>query len=501
MSIYKIFNGLNRLPVHLSYICKMKCIKQVFWLLFFAIIALSACKKDVVLTDSSAKLSFSTDSVLFDTVFTTVGSTTKLFKIYNPNNQLIEISKIFLATGSASQFRMNVDGVSGTSLSNIEIMAGDSLFVFIQVTVNPTGQNAPLLVIDSIVFETNGNIQHVMLTAIGQDVYLHKPDHFPTNGLPPYSIINCNETWNNDKPHLIFGYAVVDEGCTLTILQDTRVHLWNRAVLWVYDGGTLIVNGAKDHEVTFQGARLEADYKEVPGQWGKIWLSVGSKNNVIDWAIIKNGSIGVQADTLGVSTNPTLSISNTIIKNMSAAAIYGQGSFIRGYNCVFANCGQYAGAFTIGGRYRFEHCTFANLTNGSRSTPLLALNNYYVDITNTIQIRNLDSAYFGNCILYGDLEEEIGLDSSTFGGTFSYKFDHCIVKTTLNTSDGLHYDSVYPNVDPGFKDAATNNYRLQSNSFAIDKGSTAIFIGMDLDDKPRPNSNTSLPDLGAYEFY
>jgi hypothetical protein len=481
----------------------MKFTTQHFllFLCFFSVFA--ACRKDEIITDRGAKPGFSTDSVLFDTVFTTVGSTTRLFKIYNTNSQALNISRAYLATGSTSQFRMNIDGVSGTSIADIEIMAGDSLFVFVQVTVNPTNQNAPLLIRDSIVFETNGNSQHVMLTAIGQDVHLHKPDHFPTNGLPPYSIIDCNTIWSNDKPHLIFGYAVVDEGCTLTITAGTRVHLGVRGVLWVYDGGTLVVQGAKDNEVVFQGSRLEPDYQDVPGQWGKIWLSAGSLNNKIDWAIIKNGSIGVQADTLGASTSPTLVISNTIIKNMSAAAIYGQGSYIYGYNCVFANCGQYAGAFTIGGRYRFEHCTFANFTNGSRSTPLLALNNYYVDITNTIQIRDLDSAYFGNCILYGDLEEEIGLDSSTFGGVFSYKFDHCIIKTALNTSDALHYEFAYPNVDPGFKDISTNNYRLYSaSSFAVDKGTTDIFIGTDLDFKPRPNSSTtSLPDIGAYEFY
>jgi hypothetical protein len=479
----------------------MKFTNQIAYLSLLLFIGLSACKKDKVITDSSAKLNFSTDSVLFDTVFTTVGSTTKLFTIHNSNSQIINISKIYLATGSASQFRINVDGVSGTSLSNVEILAGDSLFVFVQVTVNPTSQNAPLLIMDYIVFETNGNIQHVMLTAVGQDVYLHKPDHFPTNGLPPYSII-CNENWVNDKPHLIFGYAVVDDGCTLTIQQDVRVHLGNRAVLWVYEGGTLIVNGAKNHEVTFQGARLEPDYKEVDGQWGKIWLSAGSKDNIIDWAIIKNGSIGVQADTLGTSSNPTLTISNTIVKNMSTAGIYGQGSYIKGSNCVFANCGKYAGIFSIGGRYRFDQCTFANYwTHDNRSTPSLALNNYYVDYTNTLQIRNLDSAYFGNCIIYGNIDEEIGLDSSTFGGVFSYKFDHCFIKTQLSMPDGLHYDHVLTNTDPLFKNVPTNDYHLTANSQAIDYGTTTIFVGKDLDDKDRPNPATSLPDIGAYEYY
>ncbi|MDQ3048731.1 MAG: hypothetical protein M3R27_14370, partial [Bacteroidota bacterium] len=255
----------------------MRIIRNTLLFALFIGFFLSSCKKDQVLTEGDVTLS--TDSVLFDTVFTTVGSTTKIFKIFNNNSQPINISKIALATGSISQFRINVDGVSNFAFSDVEIMAGDSLFVFVQVTVDPTGVNSPMLIRDSIIFETNGNIQDVNLIAIGQDVYLHKPN-LPV-GNPFYSIITCNDVWTSDKPHLIFGYAVVDSNCTLTMDQGTRVHLVNRGVLWVYRDGTLIVDGFKNNEVTFQGARLEPEYKELPGQWGKIWLSSLSKNNVI----------------------------------------------------------------------------------------------------------------------------------------------------------------------------------------------------------------------------
>lgn len=453
------------------------------------------------MVDSAAKLEFSTDSVLFDTVFTTIGSTTKVFKIYNRHNQKMNVAKVYLGTGSASQFRLNVDGDSGASLSDIEILANDSLFVFVQVTVNPTGINSPLLIRDSVIFETNGNIQDIKLTAVGQDVYLHKPDHFPINGLPPYSIIPTSIPWSNDKPHLILGYAVVDSDSILTMNAGTRVYLNTGAVLWVFKDGTLKINGAKDNEVLFQGARLESAYKEIPGQWGKIWFMNGSKDNSINWAIIKNGSIGVQADSLGVAGVPLLNLNNTIIKNMSAAAVYGRGSHIRSTNCVFANCGQYVAALSIGGKYRFEQCIFANYwTQSQRATPLLQLNNYYIS-GSTYNIRNLDSAYFGNCILYGNLAEEIGFDSSTFGGNFSYKFENCLLKTNLNTNnDGLHFATVYNNVDPDFLDVSTNDYQLKSSSFAIDKGYSNLII-FDLDNQPRPNPNTSIPDLGAYEFY
>ncbi len=470
-----------------------------FFPLFLVVMLLvPSCKKDELLKDSNAKLEFSTDSIIFDTVFTTVGSTTKQFKFYNKHKQKINISHIYLATGASSPFRINVDGVSGKSLNDVEILAEDSLFVFVQVTVNPLNSNSPMLIADQVIFETNGNVQEVQLVAVGQDVYLHKPN-LPTSN-PFYSIINCNDIWTNDKPHLIFGYAVVDSGCKLTMMPGTRVHLNKEAVLWVYKAGTLEIKGNYENEVRIEGARLEPEYKEIAGQWGKIWLSQQSKNNVIDWAIIKNGGIGVQVDTVATVGIPTLKISNTIIKNMQAAALFGQGAHIRANNCVFSNCGKYVAALTIGGKYRFEQCTFANYWSGEqRNTPVLALNNYYIS-GNTYVIRNLDSAYFKNCILDGNLAEEIGMDSSIYGGNFRYKFDHCLIKTERNTNKIAYYNTILKNVSPDFKDAAANNYQLNKTSIAIDKGDVSSYF-TDLNNKFRPNPSTSIPDLGAYEFY
>ncbi|MDQ3048730.1 MAG: hypothetical protein M3R27_14365, partial [Bacteroidota bacterium] len=205
-------------------------------------------------------------------------------------------------------------------------------------------------------------------------------------------------------------------------------------------------------------------------------------------------------DTVPPGGVPTLKLTNTIIKNMQAAGLYGQGAHIWSNNCVFANCGQYAAALSIGGKYKFEHCTFANFWNqDERSTPLLALNNYYISSGGAYVIRDLDSAYFGNCILYGDLPEEIGLDQSTFGGVFSYKFDHCIVKTMRNTSNPFYYATCYQNNDPGFKNTEINDYRLNSaTSFAVDKGDPGIslLIPRDLNF----NLRGPLPDVGAYEY-
>lgn len=471
--------------------------------LFIAVIAISSCKKDHIITDSSAKIDFSTQAILFDTVFTTVGSSTRTFLVYNRNSQPIKISSIRLANGSVSNFRINVDGLKGVSFSDIEIKAKDSMFVFVEVTVNPNNSSSPLIIRDSVIFQTNGNIQNVHLEAWGQNAYFYTPNKkiiFSDGSGISYSVIKCID-WKNDKPHVIYGYAVVDSGCTLTILPGTKVYMHPNAVLWVYKDGTLNVGqgGDKSTPVIFQGDRLEPQYAEAAGQWKSIWLSPGSKNNVINWAIIKNGSIGIQADTMGASVNPTLTISNTIIRNMSVAALYAQGSYVYGWNCVFANCGQYVAALTLGGKYNFYHTTFANYWSGSnRQFPVLLLNNYYKDVNEHIQSRTLDSAYFYNCIVYGDVSsgDEIKLDKGGTGG-FNYKFHNSVLKSTLT---GVQFENVVTG-DPYFYDTGNNDYRIKSpNSSAIGKGDDAFMnlFPYDLSGNPRLANPTVTP--GAYEY-
>lgn len=482
----------------------MKLLRYSVLLLLFSSLFFASCKKDELLTDSSGDLAFSVDTVMFDTVFTAIGSTTKIFKVYNTHDQPMNISNIHLAMGNASPFKLNVDGISGKSIDNVDILANDSLFVFVQVTIDPNNISSPVVVKDSIVFQTNGNIQDVKLMAIGQDVYLHIPDHFPLTGFPAYSITGregVDTTLPNDKPHLFFGYTIIDSDCKLTMLPGTKCYFYNNAVLMAFEDATLNVQGTHGNEVTFQGYRLEPDYKEIPGQWGKIWLWPGSKNNVIDWAIIKNGGIGIQSDTVVTPGTPNLKISNTIIKNMTAAALYGQGTHIWASNCVFANCGQYVAALAIGGKYKFEHCTLANFWDRgeARTTPVLAINNYYGSGA-SIFVRPIDSCNFINCIIYGNIDDEVAFDSITGAGSgyFNYKFEHCIVKSTFNMNDdGLHYDSVFRNMNPDFQDQATdvNNFQLGTGSNSIDKGRSTL-IATDLNFHSR---DMAQPDLGAYE--
>ncbi len=482
-----------------------KTVLQLFIFSIFSLIFIfSSCRKDEdFIEDSSAKLGFSTDSLMFDTVFTTMGSVTKQIRIYNPNDKSIRIKSIRLANGVNSMFRINVDGVPDYQFANVEIAAKDSMYIFVKVTVNPNNQNNPLVVSDSIVFETNGNIQDVKLIAWGQDAYYHVPNKkltFNDGSYITYSFAGCKVPWATDKPHVIFGLCVIDSDSTLIIPEGAKIHMAPDAILWVLDNASLKINGSINNKVKIQGCRSDEHYRNLPGQWGKIWLSRASINNEIKHAIIRNGGIGIQIDT-NVNANPTLKLENTLIENMSVAGIFAQGAKLNVSNSVITNCGQYAVVLSIGGYYEFYHTTIGNYWNYNyRQTPSLVLNNYYKYTENgidKISLRPLVKALFANCIVYGNNEKEIVLDKNS-NAVFNFEFDHCLLKTELNTSNVTNYKSCIINQNPLFKNTDVNDLHLMQNSPAKESGNTAfgMLFPVDLDGVIRSGN----PSIGAYEF-
>jgi hypothetical protein len=474
---------------------------RIIPVLFLALIAgllVSSCRRDKLLTDPSAKLAFSADTVYFDTVFTTIGSSTRQLRVYNPHDRTIKISNVRLAKGSASPYRINVDGVPGPHVKDIEILGNDSIFIFLEVTVNPLSSNSPLIITDSLLFEVNGKMQDVDIVAWGQNAHYHRPTHF-YQGLPPFSIIGCDTTWTNNLPHVVYGYAVVDSACKLTIQAGTQIHFHNNSGLWVYKGGSIKVNGTKEQPVVFQGDRLEPYYREIPGQWDRIWLNEGSIDNEFNYAIIKNGLIGIQAETLERYMGNSLKLNNSWIRNMSRSGILSRYYHIRAGNTIISNCGMYATEITMGGDYIFNHCTFANYwrERTQRKTPSVVVANFYEDHTRKRFTAPLHRAEFNNSIIYGNLANEAAAFDIGQGVEFNYIYNNSLIKTdtTLNVSNTIL------NQDPQFRETSPekNDFRLQENSPARKKGAPAFATGnlaTDIEGKPR----SATPDLGAYEF-
>ena len=479
----------------------MKKVFQLLIFIFFGVILIFSCRKESFTTSNDDKLTFSTDSLFFDTVFATIGSSTHSFKVYNKHSKSIKISSISVKNGSSSYFKLNVDGVSGNNHKDVEIGANDSIFIFAEVTIDPQNTNTPYVVEDQIVFETNSNIQQVNLIAWGQRAIFHKPG----TGFGAFGI--GNETWNSDTPHVVYGIAVVDSGYKLTISKGAKIFFHGGSTLYVNKHATLDISGTATEPVIMQGDRLDPSYEEIPGQWNGIYLSPLSTNNKIRNAIIKNASIGIQVDTVnGVS--PTLEMRNTWIRNMSKIGLFARGATIKAYNCIISNCGNYCVAFTIGGNYEMNHCTIGNYWSssyGERKTPALLINNWFQAASLQYIPRDLTDATFNNCIVYGGMIGELAL-SSIQGALFNYQFNHCILKVDGDkiATNGPEYINCLINKDPLFVNSESN-YRLKENSPAIKAGdaniitagSNLVKLRFDYDGIDRLDGNN--PEIGAWE--
>jgi len=474
---------------------------QIHFKLFIIVFATlllwtASCRKKTIITDPSASLSFSNDTLSFDTVFTSIGSATRLFKVFNTHNQAMLISSIDLAGGTQSAFRMNVDGISGTHFENLEIAEHDSLYVFVEVTVDPNSVNTPFIISDSVVFVTNGNNQQVELIAYGQNAHFY-------NGVEI-----CNETWTNDKPYVMLGSVMVDTGCSLTIEQGVRIFMHGGAHFLV--AGTLKINGTPDSIVHFEGDRLEHFFDGLPGQWGSIIILRGSNGSVFNNVLISEASSGIIIGSsfsnnladFTIANKPDLKLSKVQIKNCRSYGLFSFLSDVDMENSLIYACGENNLALLYGGTHSIRQSTLANygVLGLEHKVPVLLMSNYAVQ--NKIPWLADVNANFINDIFYGSLQlgsdstdGEISIDTITFSGnTVQYLFDHCLVKTNLSTN-GAAWQGILKNQDPLFVDVNDKeDYSPADGSPLIDAG-----IDIGLNDDLFGNSRIALPDIGAIE--
>src|SRR5450755_3521659 len=384
--------------------------------LFLLSAIIFSCKKESFITSPQAKLSTSADTLKYDTVFTSVGSVTQSFKIFNDNNQKLRLSQVKLSGGASSAFKINVDGTAANEADNIEINANDSIYVFLKVNVNPTAENLPFLLQDSILISYNGNQKFVQLQAYGQNaIFLNTVK------------LTGNVTWKNTLPYVILGGILIDSNATLTVQEGTRIYLHANAPFIV--DGTLIVNGTKQDSVVFNGDRLDPDYKDLPAGWPGIFFSSSSKDNYLKHAIIKNAYQGIIAQDLSLNINPKVTMSQCIVDNIYDAGILGINTNIYADNCLISNCGSNV-LLELGGDYRFKHCTVVSYNNFyiTHKNPVLQVSN--AAMQNGIILTQPLKALFQNCIFWGDngnVDDEIVVDIKD-SNPFPINFDHVLYK-------------------------------------------------------------------------
>ncbi|GHT61011.1 hypothetical protein AGMMS50239_11040 [Bacteroidia bacterium] len=454
-------------------------------------------------------LAFSTDTLSFDTVLTTVNSPVKAFMVYNPNKKPLLISSIDLAEGESSNFKINVDGFAGSTFKDIEIRANDSIYILVSTKPVETGQAIPTLFKDYVVFVTNSVQQKVVLQASGQDVYKYQS-----------LVLDTDTTLSNFKPFLIYDSLVINEGVTAEILEGTTFYMGTNAQVIVH--GTLKIKGTIEKPVTFRGSRTDYmliyPYDLIPGQWGGIRFDSLSYDNEFENMHIRNGKFGMEFKASDPSKEK-IKMKNVVLTNVSGTLIRSINCNIVAENCEFSNAKDRLLALA-GGKHKFIHCTIANYYPRLSSEAGWGIgNNETIYLTDEILYDWESSEHYpvlgfevSNSIIAGNMPaSEISIDLKE-SPSEPLNFLNCIFTNKQSDNSYIHFadcvfdvkaDSLFNKVDcrnekrefwPVF------DFGLLEKSPARNVANLEISKLIPLDIKGINRLEDGLPDIGAYEF-
>ncbi len=479
------------------------------------LIAIAACTDDFENYSDNPDdiLTFSTDTITFDTIISTVTTPTDRFVVYNDNSKPLLISSVSLSKGESSSFNIVVDGQAGNRFENVEVGAKDSIFIFVNVKLDENQGTIPVLYEDQVIFQTNGVQQKIQLEAYGQDAYIWRG-----------KIIEKSEVLPNDKPYLIYDSLEIKEGITLTIQEGTTFYMHQNSKIKVY--GNLIAKGTYNKRIVFRGDRMDNDYMvnipydRVPGQWDGFRFFKNSFNNEFEYIYIRNGSYGLTFDESTTETSK-LKIKNSIVTNFKGALIAANNCLIEAENCEFSNS-QYYLLSLVGGKYRFSQCTMANYYPsvqqwGASNNATLYLSNEKVEFDAVTQKTvykpaPLEQADFLNCIVYSpNSRSGINLAKDTVHSpstTYNYSFLNSLVLFDEKKSKTQFTNCIF-NKDPKFinvrltddkKKSIPYDFRIDSISPARNVANIEAAQKLPYDMNEISRFTDEGPDIGAYEY-
>ena len=471
-------------------------------LVLSSVLSVSCDDEETYTTSPSALLDFSADTVRFDTVFTTIGSSTQLFKVYNRGGESLMLPSIRLASGGRSGFRVNVDGMSGTEFADVEVRDGDSLYVFVEVTVDPRDEDNPFLLRDSLQFHLqSGLYQQVQLEAYGQDMIVLRGVSFATD-----------TTLTGERPYVVYDSLCVDSGATLRLSEGVRLHFHSGAFMRV--DGTLRAEGSVERPVVFRGDRLDnmfdyLPYDRMDNQWGGIILGASSYDNYLNHADIHSGGWGIRCDSADVALNK-LTIENSVIHNVAGDALSAVNGRLWVGNSELTNAGRHC-LSVRGGDVQVFFSTLASFSPWAYQGEAVSLSNEWCPL---IRAEFRSSIITGRFYSPNDLK--LWPTSEPDSLTFNYRFDHCLISVPI---DSLRGDTLpggrYSNVrvdSVGYEVSRMKNFPLIDTDiffydFSLDSLSQAIGAGnrddalnlYPLDRLGRSRLEDEAPDAGAQE--
>jgi hypothetical protein len=421
-------------------------------------------------TDPNFRLTFSTDTIAFDTLFTGFGSTTKQLKVKNTSDDAINISHLYLQN-SESPYRLNVNGIQSIDLMDVVLDAKDSLFIFIEVSLVPRDEDAPRLLKDQLRFELNGRVQEVILETFSQDVYVVDAD------------VSENTIWTGGRPYLLTKPVWLTEGVDLLLNEGTKVYFKKNTALNIK--GNLEVRGSFQRPVYFGSSRLEELYGDVPGQWDGIYFYNESTTRFLSHFTLENGVNGLNFSKTILNNNP-ITIEYGIIRNFTKKGLFVSNSTVVAHDLLINNCGEECVRIEEGS-CAISHSTFYNSWFFSpRSSSVIS---YQGVGENTFKI--------SNSIVYGTRKDELELESLA-----NVSVDNSLLK--IGSSAQSNYSSVFTNCifneDPDFLNSEELNFSLSDQSPAINKGSTEFISTYLFDLAGNRRDSDIAPDMGCFEF-
>jgi hypothetical protein len=482
----------------------------------FLLLILGGCRYNESFYErDDAFVEFSRDTVRFDTVFTTVGSATRSFKIKNPFNDDLLLTRVGLEKGSESFFRLNVNGRDGIDIEGTEIPAKDSIYVFAEVTIDPDRDlsASPFIIDEKVVIEVNGNQQKVVLEAWGQNA-----NYVPNNSAKGrFALLSCDlqtEVWDDPKPYVIYGILLVDS-CTLELPPDCKVYVhggiaftddqgtYNDGRIIVLKDGSLFSNGTIDQPVIIQGDRLEPEYEDVAAQWTGLQIFPESKGNVLKNTIIKDGITGLSIDSFAEVDLDGVQIFN----HASRALVSFHVKQLNIRNSLFHSTSSETVLLKYGGNVSIDYSTIAGY--GDKNAALYADNFRCTEevfcgpiLLNPMNLNMI------NTVVSGNTSDELALVDGSFGeipGALTFDLKNC----------GLRIDTLLnANNFPNFFDNCSSCFTLNFGEnlfFDVDESDFHLDTLSQLEGRALPLSNilvdiegnmrdANTPDVGCYEY-
>jgi hypothetical protein len=483
---------------------------------YLAILALalasvmSSCYEEKFTTDQHDSLSFSTDTLSFDTVLTSISTVTRYFKVYNNHDQSIRIQQITLSGDGSGFFRLNADGVTGNPISDISILPHDSIYIFAEAVIDPDQPESisPFIIEADIEFETNGNHQKVKLIAWGQNAnYIPGPDS-PNR----ISLLTCEMnavTWDDPRPYVLYGTLLIDS-CTLILppgarlyvhggIANNQIGIYNEGLIYTLPHGKIHVMGTVDDPVIIRDDRIEPDHE---GEWAGIRLGQGSGPHLFSYMNLTSGMVGVAADSAS-----SVSLDHCRISSTGGPGFYARHASANISNSLFFDNGTQSIILTYGGDYNITYCTMANFGNNSEA---LLMNNYYCadQLCTGGALINTLNAIIRNSIMVGSSPDEVWMVDASESGQMFFNINMANnVVTVDDLLDADQFPSFFETIclsciewsvgDTLFVDIDKNDFHLDTMSIAEMKAIAVPGLTDDLEGHLR---DMDKPDIGCYEF-